>query len=599
MHIPTKVIASIGLVVALSSATVESQDAPASIDQSRETIQRRSLIDRNYMRTGFKEFKAATRVSAISPETVDVLDQDLVARYDSLLDPSTVVAVVKKPRVDGSLYEIAVPGQEQNVYKFLKESLEIAQQRSVTLIKFPPSHTFRIQPIVATGRHLKFEGLSDCVIDLNGSTLELTQASLGILLEDCQRVVLRNGNIRGVSMLASIAKAVPDDSPAGVRFEILPAFRQNLHQAYGDSPQLLTIGKAEKSSDGHWRVKVENYAEWFVNREKSVNRFDYLVADHSFHASSPTRDHASIATDARFVWLQHQNNQGHAILLDNESGKGLEDITFEDLTFTNIPGMVFAGEVVRGLHLNDVVIRADADDPTSIFAASSDLVHINANGGDIVIENSTFGPNADDKINIKGNYWKVASIDRKANSVTIVPAGRNSSSNRWGWAGQKTIFIDHQFNLLAEVKLAGDTIRDNSKRHVLTFETIPENIAVNDLIGNVDTAGARVVIRNNRFVDGRAQGIVLQTSHVVVEGNHFEGIAGPAIKLNVGLTGWYEAINPQNLLIKDNVFTRCSQSLQKSNELIHFEESDSKGRPIELISNVRVIGNRLVDPRSR
>ncbi len=556
-----------------------------------------SVADRTVESSGFDSFRAATAARAVSPVLDQATPGDLQLRVPNLVDPAEMVVVVRKPKPIGGVYEIPYPSPEIDKDRFLELHLETAAKRRIETIKFPPFQTFDLRPATPGGRHLKLEGLSDVTIDLNGSTLQLTRTSLGLLIQDCQRIALVNGRIIGSSMLATIAKVQPDDSPAGIKFELLPEFKERLERESIGVPALLTVGSAEKGPAGAWRIRATDYAEMFVNRDRSTNRFRYSVETGSFVSTSPITSPVPFNIGNDYVWLQHQNNTGHAILLDNEDGAGNEDITFERLAFENIPGMVIVGEVVRGLHLDRISIEKNPQDPLALFAASSDSVHINANGGDIVIENCFFGPNADDKVNIKGNYWKVDLIDRKTGQIVVVPADRKTSVNRWGWRDQKVVFIKDDFSLLGTAKLTADTIRDNGKRHELTFSEIPKQVELGSLVGNVDNSGARVVIRNNIFQESRAQGILVQTSNVLVENNRFEGIAGPAIKVNLSLNEWFESIDPNNILITGNKFVRCAGSRSKSHDLIFINQFNGQDQPVEVINHLKIIGNRLLTER--
>ncbi|MEM6363900.1 MAG: right-handed parallel beta-helix repeat-containing protein, partial [Planctomycetota bacterium] len=120
-----------------------------------------------------------------------------------------------------------------------------------------------------------------------------------------------------------------------------------------------------------------------------------------------------------------------------------------------------------------------------------------------------------------------------------------------------------------------------------------------NLIANVDTAGARIVIRNNRFRETRSQAILVQGSHFVVQSNQFDRIAGPAIRVHFGLNEWYESISPRNILIENNQFGDCGFAPSKPNVAILFQQTDANGDPISLIRDVRLRGNRFTQFRRR
>ena len=129
----------------------------------------------------------------------------------------------------------------------------------------------------------------------------------------------------------------------------------------------------------------------------------------------------------------------------------------------------------------------------------------------------------------------------------------------------------------------------------MPLQSIPENVELTSIIGNVDNGGGRVIIRGNDLRETRSQGVLVQTSHVVVENNLIQGTGGPAIKLNLALEDWYEAINTNNVLLQNNSFQRTSQSVAKTNEIIHVYQRDRTDNEVDIIDNVTIIGNTLLD----
>lgn len=568
---------------------VEAQQVPES---ALSNVQAQSVANRTIRASdALAGFRSETTMAAVSPALDGAGENDLVISYDGLPETGTMTTVVLKPRQGGGVYEIPEPPEGTNLFRFLDDHLEEAAENQVGLVRFPKGKTLQIEPVREGASHLNLEGFKDAVIDLNGCTLLFGEPSPGIVIEQCHRMVVKNGRIRGRSLLATIARIEADDTDAGVRFEVLPEYRSRLEASFAGKPPLITVGDAEKGPNGAWRIRVEGYSELFVNRGGSTNRFVYR--DGSFVGTS-ARDTSRPLVPGQHVWLLHHNNAGHGVLIDNEDGNS--DISFEDLDFVNIPGMVIVGEVLRGIHVNRVRVLLDEDDPLAFFAASSDGFHFNANGGDIVVENCDLGPNSDDKITNKGNYWAVTQLDQAAKRITVEPADKKMSLNCWGLPGQRVIFVGGDFAVLGMAKLAGDPFRDTSKRHVIELTEIPAGVGVGTLVGNVDHAGARMVVRNNVLRDTRAQGVLVQTQHVVVENNTFEGIVGPAVKAAQSLNDWYEGISTGSILIRGNTFRRSSQSLKKPNELIHLDQRNGSGEAVDVIDRVRIEGNRIDEP---
>ena len=389
-----------------------------------------SVSDRTIGSEGYDEFKIATQLPAVSPALGDAQPTDLIVEVDGLLAPNTVTAVVLKPREVGPTYDIPVPDAGANTYDFVHDHFDSARQQGAGVIRFPPNHYFSVSPPIAVEAqpagaleqeaHLNIRDFTDVEIDFNGSVIQLQDKALGIRIENSERVVLRNGTLIGQGLLSTIAKVEPDDTTAGIRFDVLSEFRDALEESANGMPDLRTVGTAERDDQGSWRIQAEGYAELFTNRGKPHNNFMY--ADGSFVATDPLLGNVNPFTGSDHVWLLHENNSAHGVLLDNELG--VEDITIEAMQFSNIPGMVIVGEIRRGLHLNQIAIEPTSESP--FLAASSDAIHINSNGGDIVVENSLIGPNGDDKINIKGNYWQVTNIDYSTNTLTVEPVERGN-----------------------------------------------------------------------------------------------------------------------------------------------------------------------------
>lgn len=84
-------------------AKLSAQEVPPSDDAVQDSL-KSSSRDRDIRSSGFKDFKAATTVPAISPALPQATLNDLVARYSDLIEPQSVVAVVLKPRLAGSVH---------------------------------------------------------------------------------------------------------------------------------------------------------------------------------------------------------------------------------------------------------------------------------------------------------------------------------------------------------------------------------------------------------------------------------------------------------------------------------------------------------------
>ena len=527
----------------------------------------------------FQDLIEATVVPAVSPALEGATGDDVVARVRTV-DPVDTVAVVLSPRSGGPTVEIPAwpfDRPRDDARRFLQDWFDVAAKTGAGRIQFPADETFLVTPKTRRGRHLKLDGLRDCVVDLNGSTLRLSRVSPGLVVRDCQRLSIRNGTIIGGGVIASVGR-VARVSPT-VRIEVLAAWRERLERAFRPiRPPLRTVGDIERA-DGEtgWRLPASNYTELFVNRGGDTPSFVYRRGGYECDDALP--DDAPEYVVGDHVWLQHENNAGHAIFLDNRDGDGLHDITLGDLTLINVPGMAVAGSVRRGLLMRRVRTAAADGEP---FAVASDTVHLNSIAGDVVIRECDFGPSLDDKINIKGNWWRIDDADPESRTVTVVPAGRKTSVRRWGSAGDAVVLIDEDLTVIAEAELTSKAFRENGKRHRLTLRPWPPSDPVGRRIANATTAGGRIVIQGNTFGDTRAQGVVVQTSHVSIVDNTFRRNAGPPIDIRFDHSGWFESIAPRNIRVADNRFESCGGAVAKPNG------------PIRILQREPVVGEIVV-----
>ena len=549
----------------------------------------------------FEDLLAATEVPAVSP--VEPGAGDLVVEYGDMVDPARLRVVVRKPVPRDGVHLIEdVPRDPEAAWRRVTDEFETAAESGVGTIRFEKDARITLANPKPGGAHLALEGLTDVVVDFDGATLAFARAATGIVVKDARRVVFENGTLVGHGLLASVAMTEADPgSPAGVRFRVLDPYVAPLEaefEAAGEKPRLLTVGKAGQTPDG-WRIDARGSSDLFVNRGGELDRWAWRTEGTGdakvawFAATSGTSAPERLPAPGQPVYLLHRNNDGTGFVLKNTDGD-VEDVTLRNMTLTNIPGMGVFGEVNRGLHLDGVRVVPDPDDPLAVWGSSSDAVHLNNNGGDVIVENSTFGGSADDLFTAKGNWWKVTALDRVAGTATVENVDRSYGVHLWARAGDRLVVIGEDMNVVGGTTHAEDSYKDASKRHDLYLDEVPPAMEIGSLVANPDRAGGRIVVRDNVYENSRAQGVLVQARHVVVENNAFRNIAGPAVKLNFALRDWYESVSVGNVVIADNTFESTGVGATKPPHAVHLSQEDAAGRPIRIIDDVRLSGNRAV-----
>jgi Right handed beta helix region len=182
-----------------------------------------------------------------------------------------------------------------------------------------------------------------------------------------------------------------------------------------------------------------------------------------------------------------------------------------------------------------------------LVSSEADTVHISDNTGDIIIEDSTFGYQGDDGINIHG---AVGTFEREPDKSLHWTAGGESSYAPYGWiAGTDTLgFFNGTFGFLGPTSLQS---RFNPKIGLsLTLKDSAPQGATQ--LADLSRVSARFVIRNNKFLFNRARGLLLQSSHGLVENNDFTGQTGHAIIVGAGYS---EGPGVQNVIFRGNRFS--------------------------------------------
>lgn len=185
--------------------------------------------------------------------------------------------------------------------------------------------------------------------------------------------------------------------------------------------------------------------------------------------------------------------------------------------------------------------------PGRLISSEADAVHIADNTGDIIIEDSTFGYQGDDGINIHG---AVGAFEREVDNSLHWTAGGESSYAPYGWiAGTDTLrFFNGTFDFLGTTSLQS---RSNSKigLSLKLKDSAPQGATQ---LTDLSRVSARFVIRNNKFLFNRARGLLLQSSHGLVKNNEFTGQTGHAIIVGAGYS---EGPGVQNVIFRGNRFS--------------------------------------------
>ncbi len=202
----------------------------------------------------------------------------------------------------------------------------------------------------------------------------------------------------------------------------------------------------------------------------------------------------------RRVLLRHIVFSNHALHC-----LGCVNVTMDNIRITSAPGMGFVFE--RGgenLTLRNDVVAPECSPHCNRPEPSltADAAHFAGVAGKITLEGNDFGWQGDDGVNITG-LMIPAQIDRDSSGtfLTVIDQWRGRLSEIS--VGKKVLLYDRGLSRVAECEAT--SVSPSEGR--ITLSKMPMNLR-EVIIARADGIPANVVIRNNRFHDNRARGIL-------------------------------------------------------------------------------------------
>ena len=228
---------------------------------------------------------------------------------------------------------------------------------------------------------------------------------------------------------------------------------------------------------------------------------------------------------------------------------GCRNVTVEKVKVTSAPGMAF---VFEGGAYN-ITLRANVVEPKCAPLCSkpepsttADAAHFAGVEGNIVIEENDFGWQGDDGLNITGLLIPAAVDSQTSGSWLQID---DQWKGRIGLlkVGQKLMIFDQGLSLLGEAEVV-DLSRSTGRVQVSKLPSDVHKV----IIAEADTIPKNVVIRNNRFHDNRARGILIGASDTLVEKNVIERVTMEAVLVPADTGPWYEGPGPTHVTIREN-----------------------------------------------
>ena len=248
-----------------------------------------------------------------------------------------------------------------------------------------------------------------------------------------------------------------------------------------------------------------------------------------------------------FLVLRH-NPRIHAGVFLTES----KDVTLRNVNVYHTGGLGILAQYTENVTLDHVNVVPNAA-KGRYFSGHDDGAHISNCRGLIRMEHCAFAGLMDDPVNVHGTSVPIVEkVDAKTLRCRFMH--EQSVGLPWGRAGETVGFIENE----SMETVGRGTVATFTKLSVTGFEltfadAVPEAIGEGDALENL-TWAPDVELRDNRFGNCRARGVLISTpGKVVIENNTFES-SGSAILIAGDANQWYESGAVRDVLIRGNVF---------------------------------------------
>lgn len=490
-----------------------------------------------------------------SPVQYSQANNDYMSRFVS---PSgkKITVVVKSPVITKE-YDVPPIAPKQDVASYLTNALlDHNVLRNGTLIKFPrATYDMAWSPYSNCNQSYEWlppaSGLTDMVIDGQGSTVNFSAFCNGVGVLNAQRVVLKNFTFAWPKLEIATVGTVISANRNTYSVHVGPV-------RFGATPTLIAAVIAWDKANSHYDL---------VNWQDTAYYGDGVTTGAPYQCSETS---AQQKTHGCTLVLQNQNSgfrPGQAVIVryydyDNAIVANGQDLTFDHLWLENLPGTGFNLQGGRGLRITRSTLTRMGHEPMSSGGNASAI--FGSVSGDVVLDHDVFGYSGDDGFQINFQLAQYVVPPSTGNGSPFTPV-EPSVANGVPWpnpAAPGDVFLLYDNDLrfrgargVAQVMTQSGG-PSNTSPDILTLDrAIGHDLVSNGFIGADLTqfAGARYVIEDNVFKYTAGRALLLQTPFGRVTNNRFVGQSARQIYLMTSQY-WGEGGGGQELTIAHNIF---------------------------------------------
>lgn len=269
---------------------------------------------------------------------------------------------------------------------------------------------------------------------------------------------------------------------------------------------------------------------------------------------------SQMPTIGNILILRHSARDHAGIFLFHST-----DIAVRNVGIFHTAGLGVLSQYTENISLSKVMMVPNPR-KDRYFSGHDDAFQFSNCKGQISISDCEFAMLMDDPINIHGTSVRIIEKTGAA-KLRCRFMHHQSTGMQWARTGEKVGFIENEsMTTLGTGRVKAFSPVDKDVFDIEFENDVPGNLLAGDALENL-TWTPDTHIYNNRFMSGRARGLLITTpGKVVIENNYFES-SGSAILIAGDANNWYETGAVSDVIIRNNVFADpCLTSMYQFTE---------------------------------
>lgn len=399
---------------------------------------------------------------------------------------------------------------------------------------------------------LRFANVSDIVLEGNGSRLLSRGRAIPIVLENCQRICIRDLEIDNPHPALSQIEVLctEADGTLKVRISTQTAFAIEMDSKLvlkGEGYEVRMLSAMPFSKNRHLRYGQTDLPFTPTEIQRTEDPYVLLIKGWKEARSASTGD--------VFVLRSWQRPTPGIVISDSK------EISLKHVTVRYAEGMGLLAQHSADIDIDAFRVEADRKSGR-FFTLQADGTHFSGCSGSIRSTNGYYEHMADDAINVHGTYLRIDSI-KDSRTLYASFAHDQSFGFTWSSPGDSVAIVNREtLETCFKTVLLSDSYRnkaDRKNKKIVLKDPLPTCILRGKgyVLENLTTYPT-VLFCNNIITNNRARGALFSTrKEVLCEENTFDHTHGSAILLCGDANGWYESGPSGKVKIHRNRFVNA------------------------------------------